>query len=1298
MRYHFVNASSGNLAGSAYLNNIARCDWVRDRNGNKVNIDYPTGNKVVYTDQLGRQTIVEFGVSDSQFPNETLALRVTLPGYNGSSRYYKVRTGLMNQNYRSDYNPALPVYNGAYPTGVVGTELFADSYEVGTERIDDKPVLTQLVLPDTRTLTFKYNTFGEVAEVQLPTGGKVQYDTLSVPLDTINGNGLPSGNSLAPEVIAAAGQAGGNVKAVDRAVVARRTYPDGSTLEGTWSYSYKITKTEVKCTSGGITLLDEWHYFLPAQRFLEGSTSTGADGTGYSLWSTGVERRSEMVDTNGTTVLSASEQDWSQRISVQAEGKWTTGYSIQEVANDNQVSETRKYLDDGSMTKTDTFYDSSIAASNHINNPSNVYEYDFDGTTVKRHSATTYVTDSTYTSIGVNTVNLLSLPLQQSVYDGSGGELSRTSYEYDNYTADAQNNHAALQSYAPDAYNHDSGYGFTYTTRGNATQITRMINISTFTHSYPRYDTLGNVVSTKDPRTNITTISYQDDFGNGSNPGFGTSGSFGATYSLPSLITSPPPNPEEPAHTARTQFDFNTGLLTGFKDRNGTITQTIYNDPFDRPTQIKAGLGATFGTPPVSIESHTAIYYAGLNPLTVFGVTLTNNDVLRAKDQGGIDDGTLQSWTHTDGFGRTKESWTHDPQGDIHAVSTYDGMGRVSTTSNPFRTGETEYDTTTTYDLVGRVKTVKTADLAMVSTDYSGNLVTVTDQASKTRSSITDALGRLIQVTEDPGTGHLNYQTTYGYDALDDLTGVTQSQSSPSITQTRTFLYDGLKRLTDATNPESGHVQYAYDENGNLSTKTDARLITTNYAYDTLNRVKMKSYQSDPNGTPAVTYLYDAQALPILPTGAPSFSRGSSIGRLVAAIYGSGNAGTYQGYDQMGRVVQSIQVTETQATGSPNPQAYGFTYGYNIASEMLTETYPSGRIIQTEYDTAGRVAGVGNQGAPTYYAGAAASDAANRIQYASHGAVSAMKLGNGKWEHTTYDPKRLQPTLIGLGTSSTDSSVVKLDYAYGTTSNNGNVVSQTITMPGLTLTQCYGYDSLNRLSTADEHSGTACTGTQQWKQAFTYDRYGNRNFDVANTTTNVLGPNPTIDQLTNRFATGQNYGYDSAGNLTSDPTTPATNGIVYDAENRQTQYIKTGQSTNSYYYDGDGHRVKKINSTGTTVFVYNVHGQLIAEYTSGPPSGGGGTSYLTSDHLGSTRAVMKSDGTISRHDFLPFGEEIQVGIGGRTTALGYVADSLRQKFTQKERDNESGTRLLRSKVLLVSAGEVYWRGSVAEER
>lgn len=45
---------------------------------------------------------------------------------------------------------------------------------------------------------------------------------------------------------------------------------------------------------------------------------------------------------------------------------------------------------------------------------------------------------------------------------------------------------------------------------------------------------------------------------------------------------------------------------------------------------------------------------------------------------------------------------------------------------------------------------------------------------------------------------------------------------------------------------------------------------------------------------------------------------------------------------------------------------------------------------------------------------------------------------------------------------------------------------------------------------------------------------------------------------------------------------------------------------------------------------------------------------------------------MSRHDYLPFGEEVYAGSGSRTTQNGYVGDNINQKFTLKERDNETG--------------------------
>jgi YD repeat-containing protein len=316
-RYHFINAGIVNPIGAEGVNHLARCDWVEDRNGNKVTIAYPDNFHVVYTDQLGRTTTVQWDnplgtrLIDSQ-TGDLLAVLVTLPAAGGGERYYKVKTDVMHSNYRGGTSPVLPVFNGNSEFTFVGTALFNGGTDAGLDWIDGKPVLTQLILPDNRALTFKYNEYGEVAEVQLPTGGKVQYDYQAMLLDSTTGVGLPVGNTLGAESIA---PGGGNVKAVDRAVTTRRTYPDGSTLEATWTYIYKAQQngelitgnTEVKCIAGGQTLLDEYRYFMPAQRFVTTPSGGGVDGTGYSLWSTGVERRSERRGTNGVN------RAWGQR-------------------------------------------------------------------------------------------------------------------------------------------------------------------------------------------------------------------------------------------------------------------------------------------------------------------------------------------------------------------------------------------------------------------------------------------------------------------------------------------------------------------------------------------------------------------------------------------------------------------------------------------------------------------------------------------------------------------------------------------------------------------------------------------------------------------------------------------------------------------------------------------------------------------------------------------------------------------------------------------------------------------------
>ena len=585
--------------------------------------------------------------------------------------------------------------------------------------------------------------------------------------------------------------------------------------------------------------------------------------------------------------------------------------------------------------------------------------------------------------------------------------------------------------------------------------------------------------------------------------------------------------------------------------------------------------------------------------------------------------------------------------------------------------------TRTRHDQLGRVAEVghfgaesrpspgDTPTLGKTTTAFNAEFTTVTDADGRKRRSRQDALGRLVRVDEPNGSGNLgstgspNQATAYAYDALDNLTLVSQGR------QTRIFAYDSLSRLTQATNPESGTTRYNYDTNGNLTLKRDARGVETAYGYDALDRLTRRSYRytgTDPAvslDTTRVDYAYD---------NCGTYSKGRMCS--VTARDSDGNvfsATAYDRYDALGRVGESTQTTG----GTP----YRFGYAYDRAGNMISQTYPSGKVVKTDYDRAGRVAGVKREEQPEvyrYYAGGAAAEA-DPIAYAAHGGIEQLRLGNGLREERTYN-RRLQPTRIGLtGTGSNNAARLRLDYAYGAASNNGNVVSQQIRAGTLNVTQRYDYDFLNRLKEATE----AGRGTG-WTQTYAYDRYGNRAVTAgashgshqALTPTALTDFNSRSNRLTGLVA------YDAAGNLTRDR---GGRSFRYDGDNRMVSFTDPGpggiNTSSAYSYDGEGRRVRKTTGGITTTYVYNLLGQLAAEY-GGAPDRAPGTHYLTPDHLGSTRLVTDAQGEVlTRHDYLPFGEEIGTGYSNRGSVKGYTAtriDGSTQKFTGKERDDESG--------------------------
>jgi len=149
--------------------------------------------------------------------------------------------------------------------------------------------------------------------------------------------------------------------------------------------------------------------------------------------------------------------------------------------------------------------------------------------------------------------------------------------------------------------------------------------------------------------------------------------------------------------------------------------------------------------------------------------------------------------------------------------------------------------------------------------------------------------------------------------------------------------------------------------------------------------------------------------------------------------------------------------------------------------------------------------------------------------------------------------------------------------------------------------------------------------------------------------------------------------FDPSGNMTVDPV--GSNTMTYDGENRMTAYSGIA----GYAYDGNGLRVAKSVSGGTTTVSIFSGSSVLAEYDNGAaPSApsreyvygglgllamfsGGSTTYYHQDHLGVRLTTDASGNLLSQQGTFPFGESwYQQGAGNKTV------------FTSYDRDSESG--------------------------
>ena len=1197
-----------------------------DRLGNTTTI---SGGGTIITDSLGRITKITYANTSSTSP---VFDTIVYPAADGNTHTITINYDLLQNHLKSGWS--LQTH----------ASLFATSNANDYSSFNPL-VVNSVVLPDNSSYTILYNSYGEVAQVNLPTGGFYQYD---YPATTPYCNG-----SNYAGCAASSSNGYTNMQTILRRVTARRVYANGGTLEGQACYSPTFTAdgttTQVTfydgtalsgCGSGNV-ISSETHSFRstpivdlswvnpPSFWYPEGFSGREVQTTWNTAGGTALKTVSSTWGYNSTGVYSgtlpSNQQTWFNLTACQA---------LTMLSGASPATFGKFFLYDKYFNTTDTYeYDFGAAPSPASSCPQSV------PTGFGRRTHLSYLIDGVYDVVsspasGPNSNHIRNLVQEGDTYNGPGVLAAQTKYGYDETT--------------PTSAGTSLGYTTpTHSKLGNLTSKSVWLNTnSSYWQTTFAFDNLGNVLSIKDPRQNSTTIGYVDNCSTPvPNPPAGAL-SVGSLRAFPTTVTN------ANGQTASIQYDCYLGKQKQLTDANSAVTTYTYSgDPFDRLIFVQQA----FGRPE---EAHTAFSYPNLTTVTT------------SQDQKVKDDGLIATTSLFDGFGRPKETRRFTSgSAYISVTQDYDGKGRPWRTSLPYTPGsETQHFVTTTYDGADRVLSVATDDGAATTTAYSGNQTTTADSGGAARTVTSDGYGRVQSVLEDPGGK--NYSTSYAYDVLDDLTLVTQSA------QTRSFTYNSLRQLVSATNPESGTICYgataspctaSYDGNGNLLYRTDARGITTSYTYDALNRVSSKTYSD--STTPAVSYTYDDPLVPC------------SIGRLTktaATALGSIPAFTSQttSYDCLGRPKNSAQTIGT------NPP-YTFGYTYNLAGGLLTETYPSLRVVSTAHDDRlNRATGLTGQ------MGTTASTYVKLASYASNGAISQLQFGPAPLatENITFDQGlstlRGQPTALSV-TLAGGTNLLTLGYGYcpgkpapaQCASNNGNVQSASISAPGSTVNvwQSFLYDKVNRLTSAIE-TPTSGSSTPPWTQIYDYDTsgFGNRWLDPASS---GLSLSPFTPQYSTNFNANnqlvvQSSTYDTAGNQ----KTIGGFSYNYDAENRVslvTEPSGTNPPSYQYFYDGAGRRIQKVASGGTTTtYVYDAAGEIAAEYSSTASTPNCSTCFVVQDTLGSTRLMFDATtgNPVALHDYLPFGEEL---VNVRPSLLYSGNDNPRQKFTGKERDSET---------------------------
>jgi RHS repeat-associated protein len=777
--YYFSSLPGGGFPTSSTISGLPT--YIEDRNGNKVMSTQNGNTSFTFTDTAGRAVVSVNGFGPTGTTNTVSAGGLT----------YSVTWKTISANF-SVPSLNIPVTGSSctWPGTVTDSQM----------------VISEIVLPDGQAYTFYYgsdnpdpnfqNPYGLLSEIIYPSGGWVKYtwklsDTMNEFADYPGQvSGGTQGQSVqdgclyqykTPVVATrAVGFGGSSTAALTQAFNNYST--SWSSAGTTWTQkSVNVTTTDDILAKSALTQYSYTPITLPTAPFnyttYPGQVPVEAS-TIYYDWG------------NTTTSISTVNKTWYDQFNIASE---------QTILNGNQASKIT-YCYVGTNCTPPSTSPSQLQTKS---------EYDTNNNLVR-------TTSYTYQSFSNTVGRIVDRPCKKVISNGSGS-VAETDFYYDGGTTlcaalSAAPALAAVVSSLPANTHDETNYGASSAVpRGNATTVTRLClqSCTASTTSY-KYDETGQMLTETDPCGNATCSDMPS--GSSHSANYSYADSYTVLSSGQNVVYSPGANTntylttitDALGHTQHFTYDFNNGQLTASKDQNNLTTTYVYNDAFARPTL------ATFPDGGSTNISYNDSPYNSSTP----SPSVTTTKAINSST-------SMTTLVAYDGLGHAVQSrLTTDPDGTTYTATNYDGMGHAyqpynATRCNPPTSscGESTWGyATSIFDALGRLTQVTRQDGSIVSTSYSGNCSTVTDEAGHARTSCTDGLGRLVEVQE-PGGPAATSGTGSG-----TVGGSEQSiGGTPAASGTGTVTFSGTlqSKLTQAAAAGTGSVTF----NGTLQSK-----------------------------------------------------------------------------------------------------------------------------------------------------------------------------------------------------------------------------------------------------------------------------------------------------------------------------------------------------------------------------------------------------------------------------------------------------------------------------------------------